>query len=224
MNVTEAVLKRQAVRAFRPTPVPGGVVRALLETARHAPSGGNLQPWHVYVLSGTPLDDFVATIAGKLSRGERETAEYDVYPRGLWEPLRGRRSKAGEQRYRALGIGREANGQAVLEERNFRFFGAPVGLFFCLDRRVGPPQWSDLGMYMQTLMLLATEQGLATCPQEVWANWPKTIRTVLKLPDELMLFAGMSLGYADETSPMNGYRTERETIDTFATMIGFDHP
>jgi nitroreductase len=222
MNVTEAVLKRQAIRAFRPDPVSGDVVRSLLETARHAPSGGNLQPWRIYVLSGAPLNAFVAEIANKLSRNERETPEYDIYPRNLWEPLRSRRSKAGEQRYRALGIGREANGQAILEEHNFRFFGAPVGLFFCLDRRVGPPQWSDVGMYMQTLMLLATERGLATCPQEVWAYWPKTIRRFLELPDDLMLFAGMSLGYADETSPMNGYRTSREDLDTFATMIGFD--
>jgi len=224
MNVTEAVLKRQSIRAFRPDPVSSEVVRALLETARHAPSGGNLQPWHVYALSGAPRDAFMAEVAGKLSRNERETTEYDIYPRNLWEPLRGRRSKAGEQRYSALGIGREANGQAVLEERNFRFFGAPVGLLFCLDRRVGPPQWSDIGMYMQTLMLLATERGLATCPQEVWATWPKTIRAFLKLPDELMLFAGMSLGYADETSAMNGYRTEREELLKFATMIGFDTP
>jgi len=222
MNVTEAVLKRQAIRAFRPDPVSGDVVRSLLETARHAPSGGNLQPWRIYVLSGAPLNAFVAEIADKLSRNERETPEYDIYPRNLWEPLRSRRSKAGEQRYRALGIGREANGQAILEEHNFRFFGAPVGLFFCVDRRAGPPQWSDVGMYMQTLMLLATERGLATCPQEVWAYWPKTIRRFLELPDDLMLFAGMSLGYADETSPMNGYRTSREDLDTFATMIGFD--
>ncbi|ETR78745.1 NADH dehydrogenase [Afipia sp. P52-10] len=222
MNVTEAVLKRQAIRAFRPDPVSGDVVRSLLETARHAPSGGNLQPWRIYVLSGAPLNAFVAEIADKLSRNERETPEYDIYPRNLWEPLRSRRSKAGEQRYHALGIGREANGQAILEEHNFRFFGAPAGLFFCLDRRVGPPQWSDVGMYMQTLMLLATERGLATCPQEVWAYWPKTIRRFLELPDDLMLFAGMSLGYADETSPMNGYRTSREDLDTFATMIGFD--
>ncbi|MDQ8728207.1 nitroreductase [Bradyrhizobium sp. LHD-71] len=224
MNVTEAVLKRQAIRAFLPKPVSADVVRTLLDTARHAPSGGNLQPWHVYALSGAPLDDFIAEIAAKLARNERETTEYEIYPRNLWEPLRGRRSRAGEQRYRALGIGREANGQAVLEERNFRFFGAPVGLFFCLDRRVGPPQWSDIGMYMQTLMLLATERGLATCPQEVWANWPKTIRAFLKLPDELMLFAGMSLGYTDETSAMNSYRTEREELSKFATMIGFGTP
>lgn len=221
MNVAEAVLKRQSARAFRPDPVSADVVRAMIETARHAPSGGNLQPWHVFALTGQPLRTFVADIAAKLASGAREKPEYAVYPPDLWQPLRARRSKAGEQRYDALGIGRESNGQAILEQRNFRFFEAPVGLFFCLDRRVGPPQWSDLGMYMQTFMLLATESGLATCPQEIWASWPDSVRSLLKLPDNLMLFAGMSLGYADETSPMNGYRTAREDFDTFATMIGF---
>ena len=105
--------------------------------------------------------------------------------------------------------------------RNFRFFDAPVGMFFCIDRRLGPPQWSDLGMYMQTLMLLATERGLATCPQEVWAHWPATIADFLQLPPELMVFAGMALGYRDERAVLNRFRTAREPLEVFAELRGF---
>jgi nitroreductase len=221
MNVSTAVLNRSSTRAFLPDPVAATVVRELIETAKNSPSGGNLQPWHVYALGGAALQKFVALIAAKLANNEREQAEYKVYPSNLWEPLRGRRKRAGDQRYEALGITREQNAQQFLELQNYRFFGAPVGLFFFLDRRVGPPQWSDIGMYMQTLMLLATERGLATCPQEVWSNWPKTVARFCQAPDDLQLFSGMSLGHADPSSSMNSYRTEREPFENFATMIGF---
>jgi nitroreductase len=222
MNVSEAVDRRMSVRAFRPDPVPGDVVRELLEAAKRAPSGGNLQPWRVYALSGAPLAEFRALIAAKLSARETETPEYDVYPHNLWEPLRTRRRAAGAQRYAALGVNdKDTAALKELGERNYRFFGAPVGLFFCLDRRVGPPQWSDVGMYMQTFMLLAVERGLDTCPQESWSNWPKSVAAFLNLPEELMLFAGMSLGYRDPDHPLNGYRTVREDFEAFADMRGF---
>lgn len=223
MDVTTAVRTRQAVRAFLPEVVDGATVREILEVASRAPSGGNLQPWRVHALAGAPLAEFKALIAARMDAGEfGEGAEYHVYPPNLWEPYRGRRRAAGEQRYRALGLGREHNGQQALTRLNFGFFGAPVGLFFSLDRRLGPPQWSDLGMYMQTVMLLAVERGLATCPQEVWSAWPRTIAAYLDLPADHMLFAGMSLGRADMTSPLNGYRTAREPLESFAEMRGFD--
>lgn len=222
MNVTDAVLARHAARAFKPDPVSAGLIRKLLETAKRAPSGGNLQPWRVFALAGQALADFKALIASKLEVGiDGELPEYHVYPPGLWEPLRSRRRVAGAMRYAALGLPRSDESQLMLKVRNFQFFGAPVGLFFCLDRRVGPPQWADVGMYMQTLMLLAVEHGLATCPQEVWANWPKTIADYLQLSEELMLFAGMSLGYEDATAPINEFRTDREAFENFAQMIGF---
>ena len=222
MNVAEAVQARQATRAFRPDAVSRDQVLQLLDQARQAPSGGNLQPWHVYVLAGSARAGLVASVQAKFDRGERETPAYAIYPKALWEPLRSRRREAGQQRYDALGLSRELDGQAILERRNLEFFGAPIGLFFCLDRRVGPPQWADLGMFMQTLMLLAVAQGLATCPQEVWANWPDSVAAALELPDQLHVFAGMSLGYADPHSPMNGYRTARADVDGFATLRGFE--
>lgn len=224
VNVADAVEQRRSTRAFRRDKVSESVVRSLLERARFTPSGGNLQPWHVYVLTGERRQSLTNDILAKLDRKERETSEYEIYPSNLWEPLRSRRRVAGAERYRALGLTRQTGDQAILERMNYEFFGAPVGLFFCLDRRVGPPQWSDVGMFMQTLMLLAVEEGLASCPQEVWSNWPGTLARHLLLPVNLMVFAGMSLGYAEPDSPMNAYRTEREPLDAFATLLGFSSP
>ncbi len=221
MNVAQAVLERQSTRAFLPDTVSQAEITDLLDLARRAPSGGNLQPWLVYVLAGAAKDALVSAVQGKLARDERETPSYEIYPKGLWEPLRSRRREAGTLRYAALGISREMDGYAIMERQNLAFFGAPVGLFFCLDRRVGPPQWSDLGMFMQTLMLLATERGLATCPQEIWSLWPDSVGAALSLPEGMLLFAGMSLGYADPNSPMNAARTAREEVAGFTTFIGF---
>jgi len=220
--VTQAILQRQSTRGFLDKPVPGALVRELLEVASHAPSGGNLQPWRVHAVGGQALTDFIALMAVKLNAGEQESAEYPVYPVGLWEPLRTRRRRAGDQRYAALGATPAQDGMAVLSARNYRFFGAPVGLFFFLDRRVGASQWADLGMFLQSLMLAATDHGLATCPQAAWSNWPQTVRTLCHVGDDWVLFAGMSLGYADRGEPLNGYRTERAPLESFATFAGID--
>jgi nitroreductase len=219
MDVAEAVRTRMSVRAFKPDPVPGDLVRALLEAAALAPSGGNLQPWRVHALAGAPLAEFKALVAAT----PMEEPEYEVYPPNLWDPLRTRRYVCGEDLYASIGIGREDRpGRFRQLARNLEFFGAPVGLFFSLDRKVGPPQWSDVGMYMQTFMLLATEQGLATCAQEFWARYPTTVAKFVGLPDDHMLFSGMALGYADATAPINGWRTRRDPFEVWGELRGFD--
>lgn len=220
MNVTEAVDRRVSVRAFKPDPVPGALVREILEAAHRAPSGGNLQPWRVHALAGEPLEALKAKVAANLGG---ETPEYDVYPDNLWDPFRTRRFECGEDLYATLGIPREDK-PARLQQlfKNTQFFGAPVGLFFSLDRKLGKPQWADVGMYMQTVMLLAVERGLATCAQEFWARYPKTVGDHIGLPDDHMLFSGMALGWADETAPINSLRTRRDSFDVWATMSGFD--
>ncbi len=219
MNVTEAVDRRVSVRAFKPDPVPGALVREILEAAHRAPSGGNLQPWRVHALAGEPLESLKAKVAANLGG---ETPEYDVYPDNLWDPFRTRRFECGEDLYATLGIPREDK-PARLQQlfKNTQFFGAPVGLFFSLDRKLGRPQWADVGMYMQTVMLLAVERGLATCAQEFWARYPRTVGDHIALPDDHMLFSGMALGWADETAPINGLRTRRDPFDVWATMSGF---
>ncbi len=221
MKVSEAVRLRHSVRAFRADPVAASLLREMLRLAARAPSGGNLQPWLIHALAGEPLARFKATIRSRFDAGQFETPEYAVYPPRLWEPLRARRGKAAAQRYAVFDVAKGEDAQTRLQLRNYAFFDAPVGLFFCFDRRVGPPQWSDLGMYMQTLMLLAVERGLGTCPQEIWANWPQTIATFLQLPATHMVFAGMSLGYADEDARINSFRTEREPLENFVHMQGF---
>jgi len=218
MTVSHAVAARHSVRAFRPDPVPGDLVRDILDRAKAAPSGGNLQPWRVYVLAGAPLADFKASLVG----APMEDPEYDVYPPNLWDPFRTRRYQCGEDLYAAIGIGRDDRpGRLTQLAKNADFFGAPVALFFCLDRGLGAPQWADLGMFMQTVMLLAVERGLATCAQEFWARYPTTVGRFLGLADDCQLFSGMALGYADTNAAINGWRTRRDPLETWCEMRGF---
>jgi len=219
MDVEEAVRKRMSVRAFRPDPVPGELVARLLETAALAPSGGNLQPWRVYALAGAPLAEFKALV----STTPMEQPEYEVYPESLWDPFRTRRYVCGEDLYASIEVTREDRPARFRQlARNTLFFDAPVGLFFCLDRKLGPPQWADVGMYMQTFMLLAVDAGLATCAQEYWARYPQTVAKFVGLPDDHMLFSGMALGYADEAAPINNWRTRRDPPEVWRGMRGFD--
>jgi nitroreductase len=222
-SVTEAVESRISCRAFLDKPVAAAMVSEILSIARQAPSGGNLQPWRVYALAGERLEAFRTLIRARMAEHPRgEGAEYDVYPRELDEPYRSRRFKCGEDLYATIGIAREDKpGRLRQFARNYRFFDAPVGLFFCIDRQMGPPQWSDLGMYMQTVMLLARERGLHTCPQEAWTVWHRAIMEFLGMPPELMVFSGMALGYMDEAHAVNTLRTERESLDGFASLEGW---
>jgi nitroreductase len=223
VNVSDAVASRFSVRAFRDMPVPEGIVRAILESASRAPSGGNLQPWHVWVLAGNELARFKALVRERQKTTPMgEGTEYHIYPPNLKDPYRGRRFKCGEDLYATIGIGREDKAGRLMQlAKNYEFFGAPVGLFFAIDRDMQGGQWADLGMYMQTIMLLAREHGLHTCPQEAWAMWHKTVAEFLEMPPELMLFAGMALGYADDDHPINTLRTDRAPLSDVATLKGF---
>ena len=219
MDVTEAVARRVSIRAFKPDAPPAAMVREILELAARAPSGGNLQPWRVWALAGEALVDLKARVA---ANPFGEEPEYDVYPPNLWDPFRTRRFQNGEDLYASIGIPREDKPARLRQlARNGELFGAPVGLFFCLDRKLGPPQWADLGMYMQTVMLLAVERGLDTCPQEYWARYPKTLAQVLNLPDDHMVFSGMALGWRDDDHPINTLRAARDPFEAWAEMRGF---
>lgn len=219
MDVSQAIAARYSARAFKPDPVPGDLVREILVAARQAPSGGNLQPWRVTALAGEPLAALKAEVAKNLGG---EEPEYDVYPPDLWDPFRTRRYQCGEDLYASIGIPREDKPGRIRQlMRNTEFFGAPVGIFFCLDRKLGPPQWADLGMYMQNVMLLAVERGLDTCAQEFWARYPKTVARAIDLPDDHMLFSGMALGYADKDAPINGWRTRRDEFEIWGELRGF---
>jgi nitroreductase len=223
MDVRDAVASRFSCRAFLPSPVPLATVRDILERAARAPSGGNLQPWRVHALAGAVLEDLKARIRPYAPDNPRgEGAEYQVYPSPLEEPYYTRRFQVGADLYRAIGVPREDRPARYRQyARNFEFFGAPVGLLFTIDRSMGPPQWSDLGMYIQTVMLLARGYGLHTCSIEAWTHWHKTASAFLALPAEEMVFCGMALGHADPAAPINGWRSTREDLDGFANFSGF---
>jgi nitroreductase len=224
MDVREAVATRYSCRAFLPTPVPLGVVRDILERAARAPSGGNLQPWRVHALAGDRLealkDQLRPRFAKELPRGEG--AEYPVYPGELKEPYYGRRARVGNQLYASIGIPREDRPARYRQfARNYLFYDAPVGLFVSMDRTMGAPQWSDVGGFIQSIMLLARAHGLHSCAQEAWTSWHKTVSAFIALPPEHILFCGIALGHADEAAPINGWRAEREPLDSFVTFEGF---
>ena len=221
MDVLDAVNRRMSVRAFKADPVDPALLRELLEASARAPSGGNLQPWRVQAIAGAPLEALRATMLQRVAAPD--TPEYDVYPANLWEPLRSRRFQVGEDLYGALGIPREDK-MARLQwfASNGQGFGAPVLLFFSVDRRCGPPQWSDLGMIMQTLMLLAVEHGLDTCAQEFWSHYHQVVDQHVGLPEGHMLFSGMALGYRDETAPVNNWRSRRDPFEAWGELKGFD--
>jgi nitroreductase len=221
--VTDAVLGRRSVRAFLDRPVPRATVEAILEAAARAPSGGNLQPWHVDVVAGEALADLKVRVAAALAANPGgEGTGFNVYPPALGEPWRFRRFASGEQLYAAIGIPREDRPARLAQfANNYALFGAPVGLFFSIPRHFGPPQWAHLGMFMQNVMLLAGDNGLATCAQEAWALVHKTVGEVLALPQDRLFYCGMALGYADEAHPINNWRTEREPIESIARFSGF---
>ncbi|WP_153504804.1 nitroreductase [Cumulibacter manganitolerans] len=211
MSVSEAVAARKSVRAFTSQQVDPADLRRLLVDAAQAASGGNVQPWRLWVLTGEVLETFRAKVRGlreEFPMGQEP--EYDVYPPDLWEPYRSRRFKNGQDLYAAIGIPREDKaGRRAQFGNNFDFFGAPAAVLVGIDRRMGPPQWSDVGMYLQNVMLLAVERGLATCPQETWTSWHKVVYETLDIPEDVMLFCGLAIGYEDLEHPINTWRSDR---------------
>ncbi|HWU95848.1 MAG TPA: nitroreductase [Sphingomonas sp.] len=218
MNVSEAVASRRSVRAFLDKPVDMALLRDLIERAGRAPSGGNLQPWHIHVVSGPAMDRLKAIMRARLAEAPfGDPPEYAVYPSPLGEPYRSRRFQVGEAMYAGLGIPREdKTARLRWFAGNWQFFGAPVGLFCTLPRDHGAPQWSDCGMFLQTLMLLLREAGLDSCPQEAWSAHHATVRDFLGLPEAQMLFTGMAIGFRDPDSPLNQFPVARAPLDEWA--------
>jgi nitroreductase len=210
VDVREAVKTRRSVRGFLDTPVDVATIERLVVEASRAASGGNLQPWHIDIVHGDAMARLKGIMLGKLAKGETETPEYDIYPTELVDPYKARRFAVGEAMYAQIGIPREDRAaRRMWFARNFAFFGAPCAFFVTVDKRMGPPQWSDLGMFLQSFMLLAVEEGLSTCAQECWAVYPQTVKTFLATPDDRMLFCGMAVGYEDTAEPANRLRSLR---------------
>jgi nitroreductase len=217
INVTEAVLKRKSIRAFKSDPISNEVIRLLLEKSSRAPNGGNLQPWRIYVLNNESLKDFLAF---QENWSEPETPAYDIYPEKLKEPYRTSRYELGEQMYKILNIPRDdKEGRLNQVMKNFQFFGAPAAIFCFVDKQMGPPQWSDLGMFLQTFMLLAQEAGIDSCAQEAWSIKADSVHSFVRAGKDEMLFCGLALGYKDNKDPINDLQSERRPIDEWASFL-----
>tara|TARA_X000000368_G_scaffold411468_1_gene396365 strand:- start:255 stop:908 length:654 start_codon:yes stop_codon:yes gene_type:complete len=217
MNVTDAVNKRSSIRSFKSIPVEDSLIRKLLLKASRAPSGGNLQPWKIFVINDSTMNDFLE-FQNKWT--EPEVPAYDIYPPKLKEPYRTSRFELGEQMYELLGIGREDKDARIAQVmKNFKFFGAPCAFFCFVDRQMGPPQWSDLGMFLQTFMLLAKEAGLDTCAQEAWSMKHDSVSKFVKAEDTDILFCGMAIGYRDDTALVNSLESERRPLKEWAKFL-----
>ncbi len=223
MNVRDAVASRYSCRAFLPTPIPEKTVREIVELAARAPSAGNMQPWRIDVIAGARVEALKAQLAPRMNElPKAEGTEYTIYPPEMNATFRKRRFEVGELLYKSIGVPREDKPARYRQfARNYEFFGAPVGLFFSMDRALGIAQYSDMGGLMQNVMLLARDHGLHTCAQQAWASWPKTVSDFLQLPPHMMLFSGMAMGYADEAAAINAWRALRVPLDEFATFSGF---
>lgn len=225
IDVFEAVDSRISCRWFLEKPVDTELVRDLIARAARAASGGNLQPWQVYALTGAALAELkrqvAMSIAGRDPR--QEAAEYPIYPETMWEPYKSRREHHGVQLYGALEIDRaDAAARLTQYKRNYEFFNAPVALFIAIDRQLGPGQWADLGGYIHALMYLARGHGLDTCAQESWARMHRIVRPFVKMPPEQMLFCAVSIGYGDRGHPANSFRSPRAAPEEFCRFFGFD--
>jgi nitroreductase len=223
MTVTEAITSRRSIRAFLDSPVERAMLEQILTTAQRAPSGGNTQPWNAVVLTGEPLSALIAAVAPQVMQGRAGmSVEYPVYPAGLEGRYEESRQQVGEAMYAALDIPRDNKaGRLTQFVANFRGFDAPVMLFIHTPRYMGPPQWSDMGMWLQTVMLLLREAGLDSCAQEAWAAYGAPVRAALNIPDDHIFFCGLAIGYRDPDAAVNGFEVPRVGLDQAIKWEGF---
>ena len=225
--VDQAITTRMSARAFTAQPVPREVLTQLLELAARSPSGTNTQPWKVYVLQGASRDTLVDKVCAAhdeiranpdMANEYREA--YDYYPEKWVSPFIDRRRENGWSLYGLLGIGKgDKDKMHAQHQRNYRFFDAPIGLMFTLDKVMGRGSLVDYGMFLQTLMVAARGHGLHTCPQAAWNGFAKIILPHIGAGDNEMLVCGMALGYADERELVNTFRTPRESVASFTTWL-----
>ncbi|MCX5140496.1 nitroreductase [Streptomyces sp. NBC_00338] len=220
MDVYEAVDSRRAVRAFSDEPVSRETLERVLTAATRSPSSGNLQPWRMYVVAGEPLAELKRRATARAVAGDPgDDREYPMYPAELKPPYADRFSAAAAQRYEALGIERDDPGRPrKIATLNAQAFGAPVVLFCYVDESMGPGQWADAGMYVQTVMLLLRAEGLHSCPQVMWTMYRRTVGETVGADDGLVLFCGVSVGFEKEDVPR--LRTGRADMTETVSFIG----
>jgi nitroreductase len=220
LDVRTAVIGRKSVRGFKPDAIPRAAIESLLDDAARAPSGTNTQPWRVYVAMGEARDALCHAVATAATLGPQDL-EYRYSPATLPEPYLSRRRKVGFDLYGIAGIARgDMEGRKRQALKNFTLFGAPVGLFFTMDRRLEYGSWLDIGMFMQNVMILARGAGYETCPQAAWAYHGPLVHRSLGIPDDEILISGMALGVPDWDVAENALETERAPAREFAVFHG----
>ena len=223
MNVTEAVKSRRSVRQFLDEPVDKAILEKILETAQRAPSGGNTQPWSAVVVGGDALKDSTSRIKEKAKTAPMgENVEYAIYPKDLEGRYEAQRRAVGIEMFNSIGLERgDGAGRVAQMAKNWDSFGAPVQLFTYTRKYMGPPQWSDMGMWLQSVMLLLREAGLDSCAQEIWAMYGTYMRELLNIDDDHIFFCGMAIGYRDPDAPINNFDVPRVPISDAIEFRGF---
>ncbi len=223
MNVTDAVASRRSIRQFIDKPVPLDVLQRVLTKAQASPSGGDTQPWNAVILTGAPLADLTAKIKAKATTAPLgEAPEYAIYPKDLEGRYEDQRRGVGKAMFAALGLAREDGaGRIAQMMKNWDSFDAPVQLFTYTRKYMGPPQWSDMGMWLQTVMLLLREEGLDSCAQEIWAMYGTYMRELLDINDDHIFFCGMAIGYREQQAPINNFAVPRVDIGQAIRWDGF---
>ena len=216
-SVSDALDTRITVRQFLDKAVPEDILRGVLEKAMRSPSGGNLQPWKLHVMTGETLMKFKKDATEITLSGKTEEPTHPAYPSPLWEPLRSWRYKLGEDMYALLDIPRENKmGRLVWLAQNSKFFEAPVGIIVTGDKRLNAPQHMDIGIFLQSVMLLAREAGLHTAPQGWWRNWTSVCHKYLDITETEEVIVGMGIGYGDPDAPVNKLYADRASLDEVA--------
>ena len=223
MNVSQAVASRRSVRQFLPDPVDPGVLRRVLEKAQRSPSGSNIQPWHAVVLAGVPLARLQAAVAEVFPLGRAgHSIPFHMHPVGIDGVYRERLNGVGEALYAALGIAREDKaGRLGQYQRNYRGFDAPVLMLVHTKGYMGHAQWADIGMWLQTVMLLLREEGLDSCPQLSWADYTREVRACVTMPEHHVFYCGLAIGYRDPEAAVNGFPVPRAALDDVVRFEGF---
>ena len=220
MNLNELIKSRYSVRSFTDDTVDIKTIREILEISSNAPSGGNIQPWKVYVVTGSTKEKLIKKVLNNFDNGVQEKIEYDIYPNPLDEEYKRRRSECARDMYTALSIKQDDTELRLSQIReNFKFFGAPVGMIVTIDSAFAENGWGHVGMFIQNICLSAVDNDMGTCLQESWSIYPETVKDFLNIPDNEVVWCGIALGYPNKEHPINNYRTSRESIEKFVTFI-----
>ena len=220
MNIKEGIEKRFSVRAFTDKVPSIELIKEILKTAGSAPSGGNIQPWKVYVLNENAKKSLSEKTLHNFDNGVQEEIEYEIYPKPLADEYKKRRYECGADMYNALSIKEDDLDSRFKQIReNYKFFGAPIGMIVTIDRSFGKNGWGHVGMFLENLWLSAIHHGLGICLQASWSIYPKTVKEFTKHPDNEIVWCGVAIGFEDSSHPINQYRTKREELSSFVKFI-----